>query len=59
MDGREPTNEEQKQDIDFLVKILFEIRDYAKACGQEPDDTIRAVAEWMLTLLEVSTFNGG
>lgn len=54
---REPT-EERKRDIDFLVRIIFEIRDYAKEAGQDPDDTLKAVANWILTLLQVSTFNG-
>ena len=55
---REPTKDEREQDIKFLTNILFEIRDYAKSCGQEPDETLKAVAEWILGLLEVATFNG-
>ena len=56
---RELTEDEREQDIKFLTHILFEIRDYAKSCGQEPDDTLKTVAEWILGLLEVATFNGG
>ena len=50
---------EKDQDIKFLLSILKEIRNYAVASGQEPDNTLRAVAEWILALLEVATFNGG
>ena len=55
---REPTEEEREQDIKFLTHILFEIRDYARSVGQEPYDTLKATAEWILTLLKVATFNG-
>ena len=55
---REPTEEEREQDIKFLTHILFEIRDYAKSVGQAPDETLKATAEWILTLLKVATFNG-
>ena len=54
---REPTKSEREQDIKFLVHILFEIRDYARSVGQEPDDTLKAVAKWILWILEVATFN--
>ena len=55
---REPTEEEREKDIQFLTQILFEIRDYARSAGQEPDETLKATAEWILTLLKVATFNG-
>lgn len=55
---REPTKEEREQDIKFLTHILFEIRDYARSAGQEPDETLKATAEWILALLKVATFNG-
>lgn len=54
---REPTKEERERDIKFLSHILCEIRDYAKKSGQEPDDTLKAVAVWILSLLQVCTFN--
>ena len=54
---REPTNEERDQDVKFLTHILCEIRDYAKEAGQEPDDTLKAVADWINTLLQIATFN--
>lgn len=55
---REPTEAEREQDIEFLTHILFEIRDYAKSVGQEPDETLEAVAKWILELLKFATFNG-
>ena len=55
---REPTESEREQDQEFLVGILMQIKDYAMSAGQEPDDTLRAVAEWILGLLEIATFNG-
>lgn len=55
---REPTEVEREQDIKFLTHIIFEIRDYARSAGQEPDETLKATAEWILALLSVATFNG-
>ena len=54
---REPTEVEREQDIKFLTHILFKIRDYANSVGQEPDETLKATAEWILALLKVATFN--
>ena len=54
----EPTEAEREQDIKFLVHIIFEIRDYARSVGQEPDDTLKTVANWILAMLEIATFNG-
>jgi hypothetical protein len=54
---RDATEEEREHDISFLTHILFEIAEYAKTAGQEPDDTLKAVAEWILGLLQVATFN--
>lgn len=54
---KEPTNEERDRDVKFLTHILCEIRDYAKEVGQEPDDTLKAVADWINTLLQIDTFN--
>lgn len=58
IEEREPTKKEREQDIKFLTDIIFSIRDYAVLCGQEPDDTLRSVAEWILAMLEIATFNG-
>ena len=55
---REPTEAERKQDTKFIAHIIFEIRDYARSAGQEPDETLKAIAEWILTLLKIATFNG-
>lgn len=54
---RDPTEEEREQDIRFITHILFEIRDYAKSAGQDPDETLKSVAEWILKLLKIGTFN--
>ena len=56
---REPTEEEREQDIEFLTHILSEIRDYANSAGQEPDETLKSVAEWIMALLRIASFNGG
>ena len=55
---REPTESERELDIDFLTHILFEIKDYARSAGQEPDETLKSIAEWILALLKIATFNG-
>lgn len=54
---REPTKKEREQDIKFLTDIIFYIRNYATSCGQKPDDTLRSVAEWILAMLKIATFN--
>ena len=54
---REPTESEREQDIKFLNHILFEIRDYARSTGQLPDETLKSIAEWILALLKIATFN--
>ena len=56
---REATEAEREQDIKFLTHILFEIRDYANSVGQEPDETLRAFAEWIMAMLQIASFNGG
>ena len=45
-------------DTDFFTKLISEICNYAVKNGYEPDATLRAVAENILTLLEISTYNG-
>ena len=44
-------------DEEFLVHIISEVCDYAVENGMEPNDTLRAVSENILKLLEISTFN--
>lgn len=56
---RMPTDEERKHDIEFITHIIFEIRDYAKEARLNPDDTLKAVANWILALLQVATYNEG
>ena len=55
---REATEAEREQDIEFLTNIIFKIRDYARSVGQDPDETLKTTAEWILALLKVATFNG-
>lgn len=57
--SREPTKAERERDLKFLSHIFFEVRDYAISAGQNPDETLRAVAEWIMVMLKVGTFNGG
>lgn len=44
-------------DNEFMVKIIGDICNYAVANGMEPDDTLSTVADNILSLLEISTFN--
>lgn len=48
---------EHEQDEKFLTHILMEIREYAKSHGQVPDETLKTIAEWILGLLQIATFN--
>ena len=43
--------------IEFMSHIIAEICNYAVANGMEADDTLAAVADNILSLLEISTFN--
>lgn len=45
-------------DTDFLTRVISTICNYAVKSNMEPDETLRTVAENILTLLEISTFNG-
>lgn len=52
---------EQKRvigDMEFLAQIIEQICDYAVKNGMEPDDTMKTIANNLLSLLEISTFNG-
>lgn len=42
---------------EFMSRIIAEICNYAVENGMEPDDTLGAVADSILALLEISTFN--
>ena len=50
-------NEHESQDNEFMVKIIGDICNYAVVNGMEPDDTLGTVADNILSLLEISTFN--
>ncbi len=42
---------------EFMVKIIGDLCNNAVANGMEPDDTLSTVADNILSLLEISTFN--
>ena len=44
-------------DEEFLVHIISKVCDYAVENEMEPNDTLRTVAENILKLIEISTFN--
>lgn len=44
-------------DTEFLKNILVQICDYAVKNNFQPDETIEIMAESMLALLKISTFN--
>ncbi len=44
-------------DTEFMTHIIAEICNYAVTNGMEPDDTLGTLANNILALLEVSTFN--
>lgn len=44
-------------DYEFMVHLISEICDFARDNGMEPDDTLKTVAENLLALLQISTFN--
>ena len=45
-------------DTEFLTHLISEVCTYAVKNEMEPDDTLKTVAENILMLLEISTFNG-
>ena len=45
-------------DEKFMTDIIAQICGYAIKNGYEPDDTLKTVAENILKILEISTFNG-
>lgn len=44
-------------DEQFMVHIISEICEYAKKNEMIPDETLETVAENILALLQISTFN--
>ena len=45
-------------DVEFQSHILTEICNYAVEQGMEPDDTVRTIANNLLAMLNICTFNG-
>lgn len=56
VDDIEDCAEAVQQDRKFLIDVLFLIRDYARANDMDEDETIKTVAENMLSLLKIATF---
>lgn len=44
-------------DEEFMTHIICEICDYAVTNGMEPDDTLNTIANNIMALLRISTFN--
>lgn len=44
-------------EIEFMSHIIAEICNYAVTNGMSPDDTLGTVADNILLLLEISSFN--
>lgn len=44
-------------DCDFMAHIISEICDYAVENKMQPNTTLKTVAENILSVLEISTFN--
>lgn len=44
-------------DTEFMTNIITEICEYAVKNNMEPDDTLRTLADNILMLLEISSFN--
>jgi len=49
---------ESMKDIDFLSNVIATICDYAVQNGMEPDETLKAIANMILSMLKISTYNG-
>jgi hypothetical protein len=47
---------EDAKDKEFLVKIINKIAMYARSNGYDIDETMQSVANWILAILEVGTF---
>lgn len=45
------------EDVEFQTHIIVEICDYAVSQGMEPDDTVRTIANNLLAMLTISSFN--
>lgn len=45
------------KDYDFMTKIIGDICNFALANGIKPDDALETVADSILTILEIVTFN--
>ncbi len=48
---------ENMNDAEFMSMIVAEICNYASENDMEPDDTLRTVADNIMCMLEICTFN--
>lgn len=46
----------ENSDTIFMASIIQQICDYSRKNGMSPDESIKTVAENMLALLEIATF---
>jgi hypothetical protein len=44
------------KDKEFLIKIINEVAKYARSNGYDIDETMHAIADWILAILKVGTF---
>lgn len=44
-------------DIDFMAHVISEVCNYALKNDLEPNETLRTIAENILALLEIGSFN--
>jgi len=56
---RQPSSKRRNDmnDAEFLAHIVIEICNYAVENQMEPDDTLKTVAENILSILTISTYN--
>lgn len=45
-----------KKDREFLIKIIYEVAKYARSNDYDIDETMKAIAEWILAILKIGTF---
>lgn len=45
-----------KKDREFFNKIINEVAKYARSNGYDIDETMQAIADWILAILKIGTF---
>ena len=54
----ELVKEEMSSDSKFMAHLISEMFDYAVCNGMKPNDTIKAISNNFLSLLDIANFNG-